>query len=105
MNSDFVPGTIRLVDVDHRKDHEGGPYIGNDAIELVPTPSSDPEDPLNWTRKRKMINLISLNVYIFCVAIATTLHYSVLADITRDAGIPTSDLVQGNGVMFLLLGW
>lgn len=42
---------------------------------------------------------------LFGVGIPTTLHYSVIADITRDTGISTTDLVQGNGVMFLFLGW
>lgn len=26
----------------------GGIYVTRDGIELVPTPSSDPNDPLNW---------------------------------------------------------
>ena len=34
-----------------------------------------------------------------------TLQYSVLADITRDTGISTADLVQGTGFCFLFLGW
>lgn len=28
---------------------------GSKDIFLVPKPSSDPEDPLNWTRKRKLL--------------------------------------------------
>lgn len=43
-------------------------------------------------------------VYALGVGIPTTLHYSVIADITRDTGISTAELVQGNGVMFLFLG-
>ena len=85
-------------------------------------PRYDPEDPLNWPRKRKMWSLFMAFVYTMGVGIATTLHYSVIADIERDAGIPTVDLgeilksnferwgwfclllvyaVNGNGVMFL----
>lgn len=99
--ADIVPGTVHLIETG---DHESrGKHAGN--IVLVPQPSRDPEDPLNWTRKRKFWSLAMVFVYTLGVGIPTTLHYSVIADITRDTGISTTDLVQGNGVMFLFLGW
>lgn len=46
-----IPGTTRILD-------ERGEVIGSGAaITLVPTPSSDPEDPLNWSQTRKNIHL------------------------------------------------
>lgn len=86
-----VPGTVLLVDL------AGGQFSGKHAsdrsdIVLVPQPSSDPEDPLNWSRKRKMWALAMVFVYTMGVGIPGTLHYSVIADITRDTGIPTVDL-------------
>lgn len=55
-----VPGTVRLVDLDHTA---ATPHAGshNDII-LVPTPSSDANDPLNWTPARKRLLLICLIV-------------------------------------------
>lgn len=53
---DGTPGTIKLLDNDGRvekHDHE---------VRLVPTPSSDPQDPLNWTTWRKYLQL-------FCIAL------------------------------------
>lgn len=50
-----VPGTVQLVDIDehlatrHAKGHKD--------IILVPTPSADPEDPLNWSPGRKRLAL------------------------------------------------
>jgi hypothetical protein len=54
-----VPGTVHLVDL------EGvlAGHLGNKDIVLVPRPSKDPEDPLNWTRARKFINLACVMMY------------------------------------------
>ncbi|PGH28274.1 hypothetical protein AJ80_00165 [Polytolypa hystricis UAMH7299] len=95
--TDFVPGTVRLVDV-------GQAGSGKDIM-LVPRPSADPEDPLNWTRKRKMRALLMVYLYNIAVGIPTSLQYSVLPDISRDTGIDISTLVQGNGLMILFFGW
>jgi hypothetical protein len=56
-----VPGTVHLIDL------EGvlAGHLGNRDIVLVPRPSPDPEDPLNWTRVRKMINFSCVMMYFF----------------------------------------
>lgn len=52
-----IPGTIQLIDIDehlatqHAKGHK------KDII-LVPTPSPDPDDPLNWSPGRKRMALV-----------------------------------------------
>lgn len=99
-----VPGTVHLVNL-ARDTTEGQHAPDRSDIVLVPQPSSDPQDPLNWSRKRKFWALAMTFVYTLGVGIPTTLHYSVIADITADTGIATVDLVNGNGVMFLFLGW
>lgn len=99
----LVPGTVHLVDLaGHQSDGEHA--SGRKDIVLVPQPSHDPEDPLRWPSKRKSWALAMVIVYTLGIGIPTTLHYSVIADITRDTGISTAELVQGNGVMFLFLG-
>ncbi|KAI2413259.1 hypothetical protein LOZ41_003332 [Ophidiomyces ophidiicola] len=99
--SDLVPGTVHLVDVAG----EAANSKREKDIVLVPRPSADPEDPLNWTRRRKLLHMAMLFIYTLGVGIPTTLQYSVLADITRDTGITTAQLVNGTGLMFLFLGW
>lgn len=94
-----VPGTVHLIDIAGQAS-TGEHASGKTDIVLVPQPSSDPEDPLRWTSKRKFWALAIFAVYTLGVGIPTTLHYSVLADITADTAISTTDLVQGNGVMF-----
>lgn len=86
-----VPGTVLLVEL---AGHDSGGKHASDRsdIVLVPQPSRDPEDPLNWSRRRKMWSLFMVFVYTMGVGIPCTLHYSVIADISRDAGIPTVDL-------------
>ncbi|KAF2220132.1 major facilitator superfamily domain-containing protein [Elsinoe ampelina] len=103
-NPDFIPGTVHLVDVSTQ--HTSGPHsTSHSDIVLVPQPSSDPEDPLNWTYRRKLLAVSMSYLYVLGTGIATSLQYSVLADITADTGISTADLVQGTGVMFLFFGW
>lgn len=86
-----VPGTVLLVDL--AGSQSGGKHASDRSdIVLVPQPSADLEDPLNWSRKRKMWAIAMVFVYTMGVGIPGTLHYSVIADITRDTGIPTVDL-------------
>lgn len=57
--SDSVPGTVHLVDLDHNMHAR---HAGNGDIILDPAPSSDPDDPLNWSPRRKLINTICVNL-------------------------------------------
>lgn len=100
----YVPGTVYLVDVGGQVSSSLHDAAHQDIV-LVPRPSSDPEDPLNWTHRRKIVAVSMGYLYVLATGIATSLQYSVLADITSDTGISTAELVQGTGVMFLFFGW
>lgn len=53
--NEVIPGTVHLVDLEgtmHTRHAEGGQR----DIVLVPTPSDDPDDPLNWTPRRKLLS-------------------------------------------------
>lgn len=55
-----VPGTVQLVDID---EHLAARHAkGYKDIILVPTPSADPEDPLNWSPARKRLALTAVLV-------------------------------------------
>jgi MFS family permease len=95
---DVVPGTIHLIETLHHTTH-------NHDIVLNPRPSTDPEDPLNWKPWRKQLNIWMVYTYIFGVAIATAVQYSVLTNISEETGISVADLNTGTGLMFLFLGW
>ena len=56
-----IPGTITLVDLEHTlaTQHLNG---GNSDIVLVPQPSDDPDDPLNWSPRRKLLSTICVSL-------------------------------------------
>ncbi len=59
---DYIPGTVHLVDLQgtiHARHAEGGKH----DIVLVPAPSANPDDPLNWTPRRKLLSLFCLTMY------------------------------------------
>ncbi len=99
-----IPGTVHLVDLEGtiRAKHAAG---GQADVVLVPAPSADPDDPLNWSRKRKMLSSASLAMYTLMVGIASAAIYSVLEPIADDTGLTLGDLNAGTGYMFLAFGW
>ncbi|CAI6097655.1 unnamed protein product [Clonostachys chloroleuca] len=101
---DFVPGTVHLVDLEGTMSsrHAIG---GSRDIVLIPTPSTDPDDPLNWSRRRKNQFLFCICVYCLAVGIASAAIYSVLVPISAATGLTLDDLNSGTGYMFLSLGW
>lgn len=86
-----VPGTILMVDLGHECDDRAHANKQSDIV-LVPQPSKDLEDPLNWSKKRKWWSLAMVLTYTLGVGIPTTLHYSVITDISSETGITTADL-------------
>lgn len=58
-----IPGTVLLVDVEHTA--EGLHSQSKDNIILIPTPSNDINDPLNWSTWRKRKHLLCLIVCVF----------------------------------------
>jgi hypothetical protein len=63
-----IPGTVLLVDVDHVSRSE---HLENGDIVLVPTPSQDLNDPLNWSKARKVLAIVCTSLYV------TVFHSSI----------------------------
>lgn len=103
IDDSIVPGTVHLVDLDHtsRARHSKA----HQDIILVPTPSNDPDDPLNWSPRRKLMSLICMCVYVWFTGIANSVVYSVLVPLSEATGLTINDLNAGTGYLFLLAGW
>ncbi|KAJ5315971.1 hypothetical protein N7476_006278 [Penicillium atrosanguineum] len=104
VDSSAIPGTVTLVDLQHvlNTRHVDG---GNGDIVLIPTPSADPEDPLNWSPKRKLLSTICVSVYTLFTGIACSVVYSVETQLSEETGLSVSTINEGTGYMFLLAGW
>ncbi len=101
---DFVAGTVHLVDLEGIMNAKHASGSGKSDVVLVPAPSSDPDDPLNWSPKRKLMFTVCVNMYTLMVGIASAAIYSVLVPISLDTGIPIKTLNEGTGYMFLFFG-
>lgn len=80
LDETVVPGTVHLIDIDGnvRGRHASGRNTDgmyhihspiqtssnwSSLVVLVPAPSNDPDDPLNWSPRRKLISTLALSTY------------------------------------------
>jgi hypothetical protein len=62
LDENAVPGTVHIIDIEGtlRAKHAGG---ANADVVLVPAPSNDPDDPLNWSPRRKLLSTFCMSTY------------------------------------------
>lgn len=60
---EFIPGTIHLVDLEGTMKAKHAKGAGQRDIVLIPTPSTDPDDPLNWSPRRKLLSTSCMCMY------------------------------------------
>ncbi|TVY24294.1 putative MFS-type transporter protein [Lachnellula hyalina] len=104
LHSDVLPGTVHLVDLAGTLNvrHEEG---GEKDIVLLPQPTNEHDDPLNWTRPRKLLSVDLMLLAVLSGCFMTTLLSVSLLDIEKDTGIPLATLNSGVGVQYLFYGW
>lgn len=101
VDSEVIPGTIQLVDLKGDPDYNAVDH----EIVLVPTPSADPDDPLNWSQRRKWLSMLCMVLYTLGVGVPTASIFSVLLPISEKTNLSLADLNEGTGYMFLMLGF
>lgn len=89
---EVVPGDAKLVEGQERE------------VVLLPKPSKDPEDPLNWTRPRKWLATACVIIVTIGIGIPSAAIYSVLPNIAEERDLSLADLNQGTGYLFLFYG-
>ncbi|CAH0056011.1 unnamed protein product [Clonostachys solani] len=95
-----IPGTIKLVDANNELVlQESGDVI------LTPQPTSDPEDPLNWSKWRKLKAIVLSHLYTIAIAWSSAAVYSILVPISVSTDLSVADLNGGSGTMLLFFGW
>ena len=98
-NENLPPGTVRLIDTDGTLIASHAKGEGQGDIVLVPQPSADPEDPLNWTFRRKVLATSCVVVYTIMVAIPSSAVYSVVTPIRNHTSLSLTDINNGTGIM------
>lgn len=104
-DEDAIPGTSRLIDTDGGLATPHASQSSKADVILRPAPSSDPDDPMNWSSRRKALSCVCMCAYTLTVGIASAAIYSVLEPISDATTLTLSDLNAGTGYMFLLFGW
>ncbi len=99
---DAVPGTSFLVDLDQKNENNEN----EKNVVLIPTPSDDPNDPLNWTRARKWMQLFSIIVFAYGDCMPGCAVSSIIAEIAAspNVDITIAQINDGSGYAFLFLG-
>ncbi|SCU99756.1 LAMI_0G00606g1_1 [Lachancea mirantina] len=100
LNYEAIPGNSHLVDIGEKT---ATGEVKNEIV-LIPTPSDDVNDPLNWTPLRKWTAVACVLVYTLGVGVPSAAIYSVLASIEENRNISLGDLNNGTGYMFLFFG-
>ncbi|KAI8724373.1 hypothetical protein NCS52_00006200 [Fusarium sp. LHS14.1] len=99
-----IPGTVHLVDSQGKLDSQHAHGAEKDIV-LVPAPSSHPDDPLNWSPRRKYLSAFCMAAYVLIIGICSSALYSTLGPLSEATGLTYGDLNSGTGYMFLFFGW
>ncbi|KAB8076084.1 MFS general substrate transporter [Aspergillus leporis] len=99
----FIPGTVLLVDDthEHPTKHATGKHT---EIVLIPPPSDDPNDPLNWSTERKKQHLILLCVYTFFMNGLINFYGVAYDGLAPDLNTTFDGLNTGSAILFLFSG-
>ncbi|WWD19988.1 hypothetical protein CI109_104461 [Kwoniella shandongensis] len=92
-----IPGTVRLF-------AETGELLRSE-VELIPKPSHDPADPLNWSRTRKNIVLACVVFYTFASVLTVTVLYSIYVPLTEVTGLTLDQVLIGSGYSYWAIGF
>jgi len=94
-----VPGTSVILD--EQIQHESA---RSNNFTLVPTPSADPADPLNWSQPRKWLYTACVVLYTTAVCFCVGCLYSIYDPLGAATGLSLAQLNAGIGYLYLCIG-
>ncbi|KAL4899581.1 hypothetical protein BDW74DRAFT_188977 [Aspergillus multicolor] len=81
--SNEPPGTVTIEDLQH----------GQEAVVVLkPTPTDDPNDPLNWSQRRKILNFALASFYTLATFVLLDIGTVIWVDLNAELGISWSNL-------------
>lgn len=99
-----TPGSHVLLDLDNTYQVSHALQESNEDVILIPTPSADPDDPLNWSPRRKLLATCCWASYVFFLGVNNSNLYSILVPFSKASALPAATLNAGTGYLFLLAG-
>lgn len=98
---ELLPGTEVMTDVGSHHFIKGK---GSDQV-LVPQPSDDPHDPLNWSVLWKTFAILSASIVTIAQSLAPLAMAPMIPSLVEAFGRPLSDIVRFSGITSLVLGF
>ncbi|KAJ5444328.1 uncharacterized protein N7458_008200 [Penicillium daleae] len=86
----WAPGTVALEDV-HRT---------SDQLVLVPAPSADPNDPLNWSNARKILNYTLVSFFVLWTFVQLDIGFTAWGPMEEELGFSVDILNAGAAVNY-----
>lgn len=103
-NEDFIPGTINIYSFS-AEEGNSKLKVTKDNVILVPQPSDSVNDPLNWTKNKKMWNFLLLAFITGFTAATSNDAGSTQDSLNELYGISYDSMNTGAGVLFIAIGW
>lgn len=104
MTNDFIiPGTVHLVDIEGTLNVKKDNRSSHDII-LRPQPSSNPNDPLRWSRSKKNQQFWLLWFWAFLLAVSVNWTGPIWTDWTEEFNCTFTELNISSAICFMFLG-
>ncbi|KAF7556518.1 hypothetical protein G7Z17_g1374 [Cylindrodendrum hubeiense] len=102
LDIEIIPGTEIMADIGS---HHFVKSEDKSNRVLVPQPSNDPHDPLNWTKAWKLSTLVAVSTMSFTQGFAPLALGPMFGYLMQDYDRSLTDVIQFTGVTILVLGF
>ncbi|KAJ5586842.1 uncharacterized protein N7459_002607 [Penicillium hispanicum] len=86
----WAPGTVALEDIDRTRDQ----------LVLFPTPTADPNDPLNWSTARKALNFSLVSFFVLWTFVQLDIGFTAWGPMETELGFSVDILNAGAAVNY-----